>query len=353
MAKKGEFHTIEGMAHNLNNLISIILAQAQLLRKRVTAESPLGPELQAIEQAAKEATQMAHKLQTFQENAALKVYEWIYLNDLLSEVVEMTRSVWQYQAKRKGVTIHVSLQLGEVPKVKVQVLALKEVFINFILNAVDAISEKKDGMIEIKTELRGECVQVSISDSGIGMTSETLSKVFNPYFSTKGKKGRGLGLSSSRHIIQEHKGALMVESTPAIGTTFAIQLPIEKQDAAFVERKKIMLVDDEKDYRKATAELLSLEGFDVEQASDGKEAIHKIQEKNFDVILTDLHMPGISGSDLVKYIKNQEVSTKIILISGVNEKLSEEELKSLNVDACLVKPCLIEDIAKAIRNTCH
>ena len=199
--------------------------------------------------------------------------------------------------------------------------------------------------------------QVMILDSGEGMSKGTIKQIFKPFFTTKGERGSGLGLSTSYEIIKKHKGELEVQSMLGTGTTFVIFLPLPKKGSKPLKKnpliKKIMLVDDEEAYRKATAELLSLEGYEVEQASDGYEALEKLKKSRFDLILSDISMPKLSGHDLVQKVKSEYKNTKVILISGFNEKLNQEMMESLNVDGWLTKPCLFEDISEAIKKTCH
>ena len=228
---------------------------------------------------------------------------------------------------------------------------------NIMLNAIDAVFIK-GGVIMVQTQAYGQNLKIMILDSGEGMSKATVKKIFKPFFTTKGERGSGLGLSTSYEIIKKHKGNLEVQSMLGTGTTFVISLPLSKKGSMPLQKrspliKKIMLVDDEADYRKATAELLSLEGYDVEQASNGHEALEKLKKNRFDLILSDISMPKLSGHDLAQKIKSEHKNTKVILISGFNEKLNHETMKMLNVDGWLTKPCLFEDISEAIKKTCH
>ena len=344
-----------GVAHNFNNLINVILSRTDLLLKKME-DHPAVSDLTIIRRAATEAAHVVQRLQRSTRERGYGKREWVNINELLYEAIEMTKPKWQDEAQQKGISIRISLQLENVPKIYAWAAALREVFMNIILNAIDAVF-LKGGVIMVQTQAYGTNLKMMILDSGEGMSKSTVKQIFKPFFTTKGKRGSGLGLSTSYEIIKKHKGELEVQSMLGTGTTFVISLPLSKKTILPAHKspliKKIMLVDDEVDYRKATAELLSLEGYDVEQASDGDEALEKLQKNRFDLILSDISMPKLSGHDLVKKVKLMHKNTKIILISGFNEKLNQETMESLKVDGWLAKPCLFEDISEAIKKTCH
>ena len=344
-----------GVAHNFNNLINVILSKTDLLLKKME-DHPAVSDLTIIRRAATEAAQVVQRLHRTTQEKGYGKKEWININELLYEVMEMTKPRWQDEAEQRGVSIRISFQLENVPKIYAWSAALKEVFMNIMLNAIDAVF-MKGGVIMVQTQAYSQYLKIMILDSGEGMSKATVKQIFKPFFTTKGERGSGLGLSTSYEIIKKHKGDLEVQSMLGKGTTFVISLPLAKKVSLPPKKnpliKKIMLVDDEQDYRKATAELLSLEGYDVEQASDGHEALEKLKKNRYDLILSDISMPKLSGHDLVQKVKSEHKNTKIILISGFNEKLNQETMESLNVDGWLAKPCLFEDISEAIKKTCH
>jgi len=346
-------HLAEGVVHNFNNLLSVIVSRATLLKTKVE-DSHILSDLNIIQKAAQEASHVLRRLQKprSKKSHVFGKKEWINLNELLSEVIEMTDPHFKN-------AIRLSLQFGMIPKIFVWATALREVFMNIILNAVDALSQNKEGVIIVQTEVQGKHLKISISDNGIGMSEATVKQLFKPYFTTKGQRGTGLGLMASYDIIQKHKGVLEVQSTPGMGATFIISLPLPKNctqkklQKIPVTAKRIMLVDDEKDYRESTAEFLSLEGYEVEQAQDAQEALQKLNHQKFDLILSDVKMPKLSGCELAQHVKSRHKGTKIILISGFGEPLNHTKMKALNIDGWLQKPCLFEDIAEVIRKTCH
>lgn len=359
-SKKRELEAIgkmtSGVMHNFNNLMGIILARTHSLKKKIQS-SPYGKDLDVIQKTALEAARVAQRIQKVSlVNGNYGKKEWVNMNELLADVAEITES-------SRHEKILISFQFQIVPRVFIWVIPIREVFLNIFLNAIEAIGQK-EGTIVVQTETQKKQMKISISDNGIGMSSGTLQQLFKPFFTTK-IQGSGLGLSTSHDIIKKHRGTLTIQSTPGVGTTIMLTLPISKRAESTIKKarpsipskasmiKQILLVDDECDYRQATAEFLLGEGYIVDQAASGKEALEKTKKQSYDLVISDIRMPKISGNTLAKKIKIQHKKTKIILISGMNEKLNQAQMKSLKVDGWLVKPCLFEDIAAAIKRTCH
>ncbi len=271
--------------------------------------------------------------------------KWIYMNDLIKEVLEITRPSLQEKFLKKKVSFH--LNLGQTPKIFGEALALKEVLINIILNAMDALLVKKEKRrsISVRTLYHRKALKIIISDSGIGIPKAIRKKVMKPFFTTKKSRGTGLGLSSARQIIKTHGGTLKVISRYGIGTTFILSFPVTLNEKSQNIRKKIMLVDDEKDFRRTTAKLLMLEGYDVTEASRAQEALQKLRNHPVDIVLSDMKMPRISGVDLAKKIKELNCDTKIIMISGDRGS----SVKNPYINGWLTKPCEVSVIHKMIQ----
>jgi two-component system, cell cycle sensor histidine kinase and response regulator CckA len=287
------------------------------------------------------------------------------INSLLTQVVDMTKPHWKDRLSRQNIRIQTALHLNKIPKIYASPTALREVFINLVLNAIDALSVKGGGTLSMKTETKEKSFHIIISDSGMGMEKGVLERALEPYFTTKGENGSGLGLSNSVEIVKNLKGTLQIQSEEGKGTTVTIALPLSKKrpkksltsqslTRELSTSKHLLLVDDEEDYRRATAELLAMEGFSVEQAKNAEEALDMLKEMEPEVVLSDVRMPGMSGCDLAIQIKKKNKKTKVILVSGSKEQCKELTKKMDSyVDGWLVKPCMVEDIKQAIEQTCH
>jgi len=359
-----------GIVHNFNNLMGVIVSHANLLARKVK-DASVYTEIDLIRSAALEASEFVQKLRDPKRENRYGKNKWVDLNAILTQVVDMTKPQWQKTiSSKKSNPIRVVLHLNQIPKIYASETALREVFINMMLNAIDALRSIKEGSIVIRSLTEGKFLKIQISDSGAGMSKSTLRQSFKPFFTTKGSRGSGLGLSTSYEIVRKYKGAVDVDSIRGVGTTFTIIFPIPKRSLKKFQTKekdtskatpkkrkalskKILIVDDEKDYRQATAELLTFEGYRVDQASGGVEALRKISRKKYDVVLSDAKMPNFSGQKFVKAIKDESKQTKIIFISGYRQRLAGKDIDPNYIDGWIVKPCMVEDIKEAIERVCQ
>ena len=222
------------------------------------------------------------------------------------------------KARKKGLTVTVRRDLSPVPPIMGDSSELREVVSNLIINAAEAMNH--NGEIVIRTAPGNGSVLIEVSDTGAGMSTKVLSQVFNPFFTTKGSRGNGLGLYVSRTIIERHKGDIDVTSTEGSGTTFTIALPIDRRgvatppepapvvaspipapaEAPRSEGRSILVVDDEDNIRHILREYLNYHGYDVTVSPDGPSALSLFDDRSFDILITDLNMPGMSGIDIAR-----------------------------------------------------
>jgi PAS domain S-box-containing protein len=211
-----------GVAHNFNNILAAILGHAQLIRRDSRDES-LVQRIDIIEHAALDGAQTVRRIQAFggQQNEALD--DAIDVNKLVQDSTNLTRARWCDEAQSRGLLYDVELDLQPIPSVRGSGSELQEVFVNIILNALDAMPQ--GGRLRIATEAQGILVRVSFTDSGLGMTGDVCDHVFEPFFTTKGANGTGLGLAVSYAIVERHNGRIDAQSSPGKGTTFTVSLP--------------------------------------------------------------------------------------------------------------------------------
>jgi PAS domain S-box-containing protein len=212
-----------GIAHNFNNVLTTILTRAQLLGQQLGDSAALQRGLALIAQAASDGASMVRRLQQLARGGASGEMTWLDVNALVQEVVETTQPLWQDHARREGRPVELDLALTTLPRVPGRAAELREVLINLLLNAVEAMPQ--GGRLTLRTWAEEANVCVAVSDTGTGMTPEVQRRLFDPFFTTKGARGTGLGLSVSQAIIKGHQGTLTVESVPGRGTTFLITLP--------------------------------------------------------------------------------------------------------------------------------
>ena len=300
-----------GVAHEFNNALAAILGRTQLLMNQVIDETHLRS-LHLIEQAARDSAQVVRRILDFARFDSEAEFSGVDLNQLVADVVELTRHKWSDEAQSKGQTIHVRRHPGDVPPALGNYAELREVLTNLVINACETISG--DGEIGIATDGSPEHVHISVSDTGMGMSPEVKSRAFEPFFSTKGSRGTGLGLSVALSIISRHNGKIAVESEERVGTTVRISLPIapfaaqpDEPATHYVSEPSkaadILVIEDDPLLRETMANILSLGGHKATLAADGAKGISLFKEGDYSLVFTDLGMPGMTGWQVVDAIR--------------------------------------------------
>ena len=343
-----------GVAHDLNNLLSVVIGRTQLLSGRMK-DAGLLRHVEAIEKGATNASEIIHRLQQFGRPSSDESFVNVEVVQLIDEVVEMTKPRWNEWAKLRGINVKVTKLLSDVPPVYGSPSELRQVLVNLILNSIDALPA--GGQIGLETRREGEFVLISVTDNGAGITEEVKTKVFEPFFTTKPDRGTGLGLSVARRIVLNHDGEIRVQSRAGEGTTFTIKLPLSKtirKDVAQIavpacpERLSILVVDDEEEVGNVLNELLSDEGHLVRVADDGSKAISLLEKHTFDVVITDLGMHSVTGWDVASAAKRINSKLPVIILTGwVNSALGKETERPA-VDLVLSKPTKRDELITAI-----
>src|SRR6266436_558226 len=222
-----------GVAHNLNNSLTVIQGRAQLLLRNATDETS-AKSLQVITNAVEDGTKTLRRILEFARRDSVSEFAPVELGYLLTSSIDIARPKWQSKS-RKG-TIDLRIECNSPVYVMGEQAELREVVLNLIFNAVDAMPD--GGTMEIGARAEIECGCFWVADSGCGMTPETASRIFEPFFTTKGKLGSGLGLSASHGIVTRHKGDLFVVSEPGEGTRFEVRLPICDRNDRFIKKNE-------------------------------------------------------------------------------------------------------------------
>lgn len=343
-----------GSAHHLNNILSVITGRAQILHNKLKG-TPYLKDITLIEQAAEDGAQAVRRLQSVKtKNFPVNKFELLNVNDLMLEVVEIARPRFEREAQSLGLTYDVKLTLGSVAYIKGDPAALREIFLNLINNAIEAMPE--GGKLTIQTTMEKDKIITFFSDTGRGISEEVREKIFEPFFSTKGERGNGLGLSIAADIIAAHQGKIYVDSIPNKGSIFMVELPAvkekpEEDQSGFKYRDsiscKVLLVDDENVVGETLAEMLREEGCDVTMVSDANQALLSFKDTPSDVVLTDLSMPGINGFELAKRVKKLKKDVPVILITGWNQNDQNVIKPNGIIDGIIEKPFNIKQIREA------
>ena len=200
---------------------------------------------------------------------------------------------------------------------------------------------------------------VTISDTGVGMDAEVRKKLFEPFFTTKGSKGLGMGLSVVYGSISRHSGEISVVSEPGEGTTFTIALPVSSESGQDMNTAslsndttssaRILVIDDDDGPRAVLSEILADVGYIVDSASSSKKGIEMAQQNSYDLVITDLGMPELSGKDVARAVKSSNPGTKVILGTGWGVQISQTDLVKLGVDDLVNKPFNRDDVLSTIK----
>lgn len=353
-----------GVAHDFNNFLAAILGRAELMKlyltthggkERRSSTKQLLSGLAVIDRAASDAAETVRRIQGFTRTKAEKGFVHIGLNQLVREVLELTRPRWKDESESKGIIYTIKEELKANRPVAGIPSELREVLINLVINAIDAMPF--GGELTITTETRDYSNCVSVADTGIGIPKDIRRRVFDPFFTTKGPKSSGLGLSVSYRIIERHGGEISLSSGKGKGSTFYVKLPTAakpltkttREDLPEGSRKAaILVIDDEPEIRNNLSEILSLEGHRVTVARDGKEGLLAFKSDQFDMVLTDLGMPGMSGWQLAKKIKEMNPRTPVAIITGWGLQPDRQRMKRAGVDLFITKPFRLSDIRKLL-----
>ncbi|MBI2215848.1 MAG: GAF domain-containing protein [Candidatus Rokubacteria bacterium] len=343
-----------GVAHHLNNLLTIVLGRTQLLLER-TRDRELRRVLQIVERAAKDGADVVRRIHGFSRLQPVSELAPVDLNALARDVIDMTRPRWSDEAVARGVHIEVELDAGTIAPVEGEASALREVLVNLVLNAVDALPA--GGRITVRTWQEGGQVACAVTDTGTGMSEEVQRRAFEPFFTTKGPRSTGLGLSVNYGIVRRHGGVLEIDSAVDRGTTVRFRLPAgpgsrRPAPARAPERPpplRILLVDDEEAVRSTLADILRAQGHDVVAAEGGREAIAILERgETVDLVLTDLGMPEMSGRQLAAAVRQRWPSLLIGVVTGWGERAKADFEVGSVTDFVVDKPPALADLAAAI-----
>ncbi|MEW5805821.1 MAG: GAF domain-containing protein [Acidobacteriota bacterium] len=315
---------VAGVAHEINNPLTSVLGFSQLLLGQ-KVDSKVKSKLIRISDEAMRCAKIVQNLLAFARKQKPEKRH-VGINGIIESVLDLI----SYQLKVDNITIVKELD-DNLTKTMADYNQLQQVFLNIINNAQQAMTEQ-GGSLTIKTEVTGRSIRITFKDTGPGISKENIKKVFDPFFTTKPPgKGTGLGLSLCYGIVREHGGTIRADSGEGQGATFIIELPIIEDRKAvekpLEERKAaqqpaseldILVIDDEQMIIDLLFEFFSDHGYNVETATSGETAIEKILRKDYDVIICDLKMPGISGQDIYSWIKNEkpDAASRIVFSTG-------------------------------------
>jgi PAS domain S-box-containing protein len=360
-----------GIAHDINNAISpMALSTELLLEQESELSARTRKHLQMIQQATDDVAKTVARMKEFyRQREPQLTLSAVDINALVQQVVDLTRARWSDMPQQQGVVIEMRTEFALNPPAIMGVESeIREALINLVFNAVDAMPS--GGALTLRTRTvehsqgpsKPRNVLVEVADTGAGMDEETNRRCLEPFFTTKGERGTGLGLAMVYGVVQRHSADLEIESTLGKGTTVRLNfaVPVGIADAALPEtaiavpsRLRILVVDDDPLIIRALCETLESDGHEVITANGGESGIDAFSAaqrrgKPFSIVIADLGMPRVDGRKVASFVKSTSEATPVILLTGWGQRLMAEGDVPAHVDRVISKPPKLRDLREAL-----
>ncbi len=359
-----------GIAHDFNNILSAVMGYTELAMIDIDNPENLRKDLNEILQGANRAKELVKQILTFSRKSDQNLKP-IRIQFVINEVLKLLRS-------SIPTTIEIRQNINpDCETVLADPTEIHQLIMNVCTNAYQAM-RKAGGVLNIslqsieltekdfekKIHLEpGSYLILEIADTGIGMTKDVQDRIFEPYFTTKGKgEGTGLGMAVVHGIVTRLQGDISVYSEQGQGTSFEIYLPtVEAQVEEIQEdligpvpigNERILIVDDDPRIVQLSRKMLEYLGYEVTAFTNSMETLHEFKKGpgNFDLVITDMTMPNMTGAELSKQILTIQPDMPIILCTGFSEMMNEEKANSLGIRAFIMKPVNRTDLAESVRN---
>lgn len=358
-----------GIAHDINNAISPVALYAELLLSQETQMTEAGRNrLVTMRRAIEDVAGTIERMREFyRPREVTRAFTRIDIHGAIGQVLDLTQPRWRAQPQQRGIVVELRKEFApRLPEVMGDEVEFRDALTNLVFNAVDAMPE--GGTLTLRTQptLDGdgrETVRIEVCDTGIGMDEDTRRRCIEPFFTTKGERGTGLGLASVYGMLQRHSASLEVDSKPGEGTTMRMIFPAfadvtpapGSHLAALVSLRKlrILVIDDDPILIRSLREVLEADGHTIETALGGAEGIAAFTaargaRHEFEVVLTDLGMPRVDGRKVAAAIKQSSPATPIILLTGWGQRLLDEATLPENIDRVLSKPPRLNQLRAAL-----
>lgn len=315
-----------GVAHDFNNALTAILGTVEWLLQHSTFDEEVRGDLQTIRTAAMDAAEYVRHLQlAARPRPAHDSSELIDLADVARQMPPLLRPRWS-ELTRRGLPFDVVVEADAVPPVCGRTSEIRELLLNLLFNGADAM-QRRGGQLTIRVEHNAGRITLSVRDDGDGIPEDVRARIFEPFFTTKGAAGSGMGLGICRRIAQQHGGTLEIESQVGHGTTASLTLPVAhlgdtthvsepRTVARSVAAQRVLLIDDQSDVLESVGEMLGALGHSVSLAPDGRTGLELLSRQTFDVVMTDLGMPGMNGLEVAKRARDVNPKVPVVLLTG-------------------------------------
>jgi signal transduction histidine kinase/ActR/RegA family two-component response regulator/PAS domain-containing protein len=357
-----------GIAHDINNAISpVSLYTESLLETEPNLSDRARDYLETIQRSIDDVAHTVARMREFyRQREPELISAGVQVNTLIRQVIDLTRARWSDIPLERGVVIEMAAELApDLPNFTGVESEIREALVNLVFNAVDAMPD--GGTLALRTKLEPDQtarprIAIEVSDTGVGMNEDTRRRCLEPFFTTKGERGTGLGLAMVYGIVRRHGGDIEIASASGKGTTFRMLFPVTtastesaKSDVVIEApaRQRILLVDDDPVLIRSLRDILEKDGHVVVSAHGGQEGINIFQAARggrdpFAVVFTDLGMPSVDGRQVAASVKAASPSTPVILLTGWGERLLAEGNVPPHVDQVLSKPPKLRDLRRAL-----
>ena len=348
-----------GIAHDINNAISPVALYAELLLSQEKQLSEAGRgQLMTMRRAIDDVAGTIERMREFyRPREVTRAFTKLDIHGAINQVLDLTQPRWRAQPQQRGIVIELRKEFAPVlPDVMGDEVELRDALTNLVFNAVDAMPE--GGTLTLRTQPAVDndgraMVRIDVGDSGIGMDEDTQRRCIEPFFTTKGERGTGLGLASVYGMLQRHSAQLEVESASGLGTTMRMLFPAFADDLSstgshlvthvILRKLRILVIDDDPILIRSLLEVLEAEGHAIVTALGGEDGIAAFAAargtpREFEVVITDLGMPRVDGRKVAAAIKQSSPQTPIILLTGWGQRLLDEASLPENIDRVLSKP---------------
>ena len=362
-----------GVAHDINNAIApVALYTESLLEGEPGLSDRARHYLQVIQRSIDDVAEtVVHMREFSRPQPAETRRSTLTLNTLVQQVVEITRARWRDMPQQSGIVVNVRTELADgLPALQASDSEIREALTNLVFNAVDALPQ--GGTITLRTRHEGEQgtsgsagagqLILEVADDGLGMDEATRHRCLEPYFTTKGERGTGLGLSMVYGTVQRLGGRIAIDSQPGQGTTVRLVLPVEPLSApppepplqpALDSSRRILVVDDDPLVLASLCEILQIDAHRVTAVQGGRAGIDAFaaalaRGEPFDVVITDLGMPHVDGRQVALAVKSAHPATRVLMLTGWGRRMQQDDERPEHVDHMLSKPPRMADIRRAL-----
>ncbi len=353
-----------GLAHDINNALApIMLYTESLLEGEQDLSERARRYLATIQTAAEDIANTVARLRGFYRKREEQIeLRPVNLQQLIDQVIELTRPRWQNIPQKKGIVIDIKTDVpNELPLVLGVESDIRDAITNLIFNAVDAMP--KGGTLTMRAGVKNLGLILDVIDTGIGMDEETRLHCLEPFYTKKGERGTGLGLAMVYGVMQRHEGEIEIESEPGKGATFRLIFPFREAPKTIPAAPpegitkpsplNILFIDDDPLVRKSLKNTLEMDGHKVQAADGGQaglDAFHTAKERGeiFDVVITDLGMPYMDGQEVARMVKRESPGTPVILLTGWGTLITPQGETTPHVDRVLNKPPRLSKLRQTI-----